>query len=246
MDLHFPPLHEPYTTALKQAVDYIIERYNPVGLIASGSVLRGEGDATSDLDLYVIHEQGWRQRAQRWFNGVPAEIFVNPPQMIRRYFVDERQEGRFVTAHMLATGAVILNRGDVVERLRAEAAQELHQPPGLSEAALTMQRYMAATLLEDALDIEAKDPINALFLLEQAMPQMIQYAFLAANHPLPRAKKTITALAALDPVLGELARRFYTEADPAQRFTCAKEFAQRILGVTGFFSWEGERQDVEL
>lgn len=244
MDLYFPALTEPYAMALRQAVTYIVDRYDPVGVIASGSVLRGEGDATSDLDIYVIHHQPWRQRVQHWFNGVPAEIFVNPPARIRLYFAEECGEGRPITAHMLTTGIVILNRDDVVDLLRAEAEEALRQPPNLSEGALTMHRYMAATLLEDALDIEAKDPVNALFLLEQAMPQMIQYAFLSANRHLPRPKTTLNALAGLYPLLGELAQRFYTEADPAQRFVWAKEFAQRTLDVTGFFEWEGEQQDV--
>jgi predicted nucleotidyltransferase len=245
MDHHFPLLPEPYATALRQAVDYIIDRYDPTGIVASGSVLRGEGDATSDLDLYVIHEQLWRQRVQRYFNGVPAEIFVNPPSTIRGYFADEGRAGRPITAHMLATGAVILNRDGVVDELRAEAKDALHQPPNLSTGTLTIQRYMTATLLEDALDIEAKDPVNALFLLEQAMPEMIRYAFLSANRHLPRPKTTLNALVELDPVLGELAQQFYTEADPMQRFAWAKEFAQRTLGVTGFFEWTGERQDVD-
>jgi hypothetical protein len=244
MDLHFPPLREPYASALTQAVDYIIERYDPIGVIASGSVLRGEGDETSDLDLYVIHAQPWRQRVQRYFNGVPAEIFVNPAQTIRGYFVEERREGRFITAHMLATGVVVLNRGEVVDTLRAEAAEALRQLPDLSAQALTMARYMAATALEDAFDIRRKDPANAAFILEHAMFLMVQYPFLAANCPLPRYKRILDGLAAVDPVLGELAQRFYATADLNIRFEVAASFAQRGLGTVGFFEWETEPNQV--
>jgi predicted nucleotidyltransferase len=244
MDLHLSSLHEPYAAALTQAVDYIIERYDPLGIIASGSVLRGEGDATSDLDLYVIHEQPWRQRVQRFFNGVPAEIFVNPPGTIRGYFLEERREGRFITAHMLATGIVVLNRDDVVDLLRAEAAEALCQLPDLSAQALTMARYMAVTALEDAFDIRHKDPANAAFILEHAMFLMVQYLFAAANRPLPRFKRILDGLSGVDPILGEMAHRFYTTGEASIRFDVAASFAQRGLGSVGFFEWETEPNQV--
>jgi hypothetical protein len=244
MDLHFPPLLEPYATALRQAVEYIVERYDPVGIVASGSVLRGEGDATSDLDLYVIHEQPWRQRVQHYFNGVPAEIFVNPPGTIRGYFASERREGRFITAHMLATGIVVINRGEIVESLRGEAAEALGQLPDLSAGALTMARYMAATALEDAFDIRHKDAANAAFILEHAMFLMVQYLFAAANRPLPRYKRILDGLTVIDPVLAEMAQHFYTTNDPDIRFDVAASFAQRGLGTVGFFEWETEPNQV--
>lgn len=244
MDLHFPSLSEPYATALRQSVDYIVDRYDPVGIIASGSVLRGEGDATSDLDLYVIHEQPWRQRVQRYFNGIPAEIFVNPPSTIRGYFADEGRAGRPITAHMLATGMVILNRDGVVDELRAEAKDALGQLPNLSAEALTMARYMAATALEDAFDIRHKDPANAAFILEHAMFLMVQYLFVAANRPLPRFKRILEGLKLVDPVLAALAQRFYATGDSNLRFEVAAAFAQRGLGSVGFFEWETEPNQV--
>jgi predicted nucleotidyltransferase len=225
---------------LRQAVDYIIDRYDPTGIVVSGSVLRGEGDATSDLDLYVIHDHEWRQRVQRYFNGVPAEIFVNPPGTIRGYFASERREGRFITAHMLTTGVVVLNRGEIIETLRAEAAEALRQLPDLSAEALTMARYMAVTALEDAFDIRHKDPANAAFILEHAMFLMVQYLFAAANRPLPRFKRMLDGLTVVDPVLGEMAQRFYATADLDIRFEIAASFAQRGLGSVGFFEWETE------
>lgn len=244
MELRFPDLLEPYHTALHQAVQYVLAEYDPTGIVASGSILRNEGDAASDLDIYVIHPHGWRQRVQKFFNGVPAEIFINPPVQIRRYFEEERNDGRPLTAHMLATGFTVLARDPVVEALAAEAQAVLHQPPDQPEQALTMQRYMAATVLEDAFDIRHKAPANACLLLEHAMVLMIQYAFFKANRPLPRWKRMLAGLAGLDAGLGDLARRFYTETDPQRRFDLAAAFAEQTLGVTGFFEWIGERQDV--
>ncbi len=245
MILHWPELAEPYATALEEAVAWILAEYTPTGIVACGSVLRGEGVASSDLDIQVIHTQPWRQRVQQWFNGVPAEIFVNPPEQIRRYFTEERGEGSPSTAHMLATGFTVLASDDIVETLRAEARETLALPPNASETMLMIHRYEAATMLEDALDVETVTPADAVCLLEYAMRLMIHYTFLAANRHLPREKKMVSALAILDPTLGELAQQFYTELSAERRFQVAKAFAERTLGGTGFFAWTGERQAVQ-
>ena len=55
----------------------------------------------------MIHRGSFRQRVQKFFSGVPAEIFVNPPSGIEKYFTEEHAVRRPLTAHMLATGFVV-------------------------------------------------------------------------------------------------------------------------------------------
>ncbi len=93
LDLKWPELAEPYASALRDAVAFVLDRVDPVGIVACGSVIRGTPSPNSDLDIYVIHAAAWRQRIQRRFGTVPAEIFINPPSAIRGYFESERQAG---------------------------------------------------------------------------------------------------------------------------------------------------------
>jgi predicted nucleotidyltransferase len=244
MEIVLPEVAEPYRTALLEAVTFIRQNYDPVGIVAGGSILRGEGNATSDLDIYVIHTRTWRQRVQKWFNGIPAEIFINPPVQVRRYFVEERQEGRPVTAHLLATGHTFLATDPIVETLRAEARAMLALRPDLSPQVLTMKRYMAATALEDALDIWETDPANALFILENAMSQMVQYAYLAANRPLPRLKQTLNFLNEIDGEMAAIAHQFYTETELEARLQAAQAFAHRTVQSPGFFEWQSDPQEI--
>lgn len=181
---------------------YILERYDDaVGIIAAGSILRGQGHATSDLDLYVIRTRPQRQRVQRRFQGVAAEIFVNPPRQIARYFADEARDSRPITAHMLAHGAVVLALDPVVEQLRAQAEAELQRAPGPRDADLRWERYLAALELEDALDILDQNPPGGTLILCGAVHKMLRYAFRQARRPLPRDKDLLTALETLDPAL---------------------------------------------
>src|SRR5262245_14981351 len=102
--------------------------YAPLGIVVAGSIVRGEAGPTSDLDVFVIHDQPWRLRDQRWFEGIPAELFVNPPGQVRRYFRNEHGDGRPCTAHMFATGVALPPVAPIVEALVAEAHDWLARP----------------------------------------------------------------------------------------------------------------------
>lgn len=241
----FPALDEPYHSALREAVRYILERYQDVlGIIAAGSILRGQGRATSDLDIYVIRARSQRQRIQRRFLGVPAEIFINPPHQVERYFADERRASRPIAAHMLARGVLVLALDPVVERLRAQAESELRRTPAPSAADLRWERYLAALELEDALDILDEDPAGGAMILGSAVHKMLRYAFRQAGRTIPRDKDLLSALDALDPALAATARRFYSEREPAPMRALAQQIADRTLGVRGFFEWESDPEDV--
>ncbi|MBZ0288261.1 MAG: nucleotidyltransferase domain-containing protein, partial [Anaerolineae bacterium] len=96
----YPDVAEPFLSALKAAVRYIVGEWDVSGIIAAGSIIRGTAHATSDWDIYVVHKKPQRQMLQRYFAGVPAQIFLNPPAGIRQYFVSEAAEGVCITAHM--------------------------------------------------------------------------------------------------------------------------------------------------
>ncbi len=240
----WPTLPQSYVAALRNAVTHILSRFDPSGIIVSGSIVRGNPHPGSDFDIHVIHAQPQRQRIQKFFDGVPAEIFVNPPQSIRSYFESERKHGRPCTAHMLVTGFTILNRAAVVNELLAEAQEWLQKRPDLSARELTMARYFNADAFENALDIMDTDPANASALMHHAIHDMIFYRFLAANENVPRHKELINGLHKLDPTAGALVAEFFTATDLARKFELGRQIAITINSETGFFEWESELEDV--
>ena len=237
-DCRWPALDEPYAAALRQAVDYVLAHLDVSGIIASGSIIRGNPDPASDLDIYVVHARPQRQRLQRFFHGVPTELFVNPPQSIRRYFAAEQRDGGPSTAHMLVTGSVVLKRDPVVDELIAEAHDWLAKTPDLDEATLTQRRYFIADRFENAVDLHKRDPITARLLLYNAVFALLGYRFLAANRHRPRDKELLSALADLDAPLAQQMRDFDAAPTVAAQIAIAREVMQAVIGVTGFFEWE--------
>ncbi len=244
-ECRWPELDEPYATALRLAVEYVLASFDVAGIIASGSIIRGNPDPGSDFDIYVVHVRPQRQRLQRFFHGVPTELFVNPPQAIRNYFAEGQRDGGPSTAHMLATGFVVLKRAPVVDELIAEAHEWLAKPPNPNEATLTQRRYFIADRFENAVDLHARDPITAQLLLYNAVLALLGYRFLAANRNRPRDKELLSALADLDAPLAQQMRNFDAAPSVAKQIAIAREMMQSTLGVTGFFEWASPLEAVD-
>jgi len=235
----WPPLPSPYREALHAAVAFILERFEDVlGIVATGTIVRGNPAPTSDLDLYVVCQQLRRQRLQRPFHGVPAEIFVNPARQIALYLAEERRAARPITAHMLATGFVVLARGPEIAQLREAAQRALTLRPDWDVQTLTYARYNAATRYEDATDVAAERPETATMMLNLAVYDMVHYHFLRANRYLPRDKDLLEALADLDPALAATVRAFYAATTHAERLVLAAHIADSTIATRGFFAWE--------
>lgn len=243
----WPTLASPYGEALREAVAFVLE-YVPdtLGIIVSGTIIRGTPAASSDLDIYVIRRQAQRQRIQRRFRTVPAEIFINPPAKVREYFVAEREALRPITAHMLATGFTVLARDPVVTVLRHEAQTALDTPPAISPQRLVQARYMAATRLEDAIDMVTTRPETAKMILCLAVHDMLQYRFMKVGAYLPRDKDLISALESLDPPLAALAQTFWGGCPLDVALGLAQSMADLTLETYGFFEWSSETEDVSM
>jgi hypothetical protein len=237
-----PQLGEPYAQALEEAVAYLQARYEVQAIVASGSIVRGNPDPASDLDVVALHDAPYRQRLQRFFNGIPAELFVNSPGWVRRAFESERQRGRPSLAHMLATGMVIYDRGGAGAAFQAEAAAVLAAGPSLTADELILVRYGAATTFEDAADLAGRAPALCRLALHRAVEQALRYRYLASNRWEPRFKELLADLGELDPVLPALADAFFAARELEEQLRAAELLVAACVGETGFFEWESPPQ----
>jgi predicted nucleotidyltransferase len=234
----WPALPERYDRALRLAVSDVETQYHPVGIIAAGSILRGQGGPTSDIDFYVVHLEPFRQRLQRLYHDTPFEVFINPPHQVRRYFEAEHRDARPITAHMLTTGLVLLDQDPVVQTLRNEAAQWLATPPNLTPDALRLRRYLIGDLLDNARDVVDGDPDTARLFLHRALQATIDYRFLVENLNLPRPKDALHELRRLDAACAALVHRALTAQAAPDQLEIVVALAARAAAVTGYFEWD--------
>jgi hypothetical protein len=144
-----------HAAALAEAQRVLDERADLLAVLLAGSAARGEVGPTSDLDLYCLVERPCRQRRHLVArSGVPVEIFLNPAAQIRRYLRSEAAGPRPITAHLLTTGHVLLNRApQLLAALRAEAAALLAAgPPPLAGAERALRAHGLRDLYGEATD----------------------------------------------------------------------------------------------
>jgi hypothetical protein len=230
----------PYDTAVVEIERHVRATYAIHGIVIAGSIVRGEPGPTSDFDVMIVHAEPWRLRDQRRFAGVPAELFVNPPERIRGYFTNEHCTGRPCTADMFATGEVLGDADEVVHDLVREAHAWLSRPIEISESALTQKRYGIVDSLDDARDALASDAAAAALLLADVVRDIVAYAFWSRRLFQPRRKHLTASLAAIDPVATVHLREFAT-ASGSDAMRIAVALARHVLGVDEFFAWTSER-----
>ena len=235
----------PYDVALDLALRFIHARYDPVGILVSGTIVRGDPQRNSDLDVVVIHDEPWRQRTQRFFNGVPAEIFVNPSFQIDRTFDQEAAAGRPVMAHMIASGQILLDSLDVLAGHRTKAIRCLEAGPQVPAERMRQQAYMVATGFEDAVDIAGIDADRSRVLVLGALDGAARLAFLKAGRWIPRSKVLFSELDVLDPDLAAATRHAIEAGTIEQTIASAATVIQAVAGAAGFFEWETEPQPLE-
>ena len=140
-------------------------------------------------------------------------------------------------AHMLATGATLLDTEDRLAALRKEALTILEKGPGFSPDALLRDRYAAATQVEDALDFRDEDTADARQVRALAVAALVRHAFLKENQFLPRPKERLQVLAQSQP---ELARRLSAalQLPHLEALTALREASESLIGGAGFFEWD--------
>jgi nucleotidyltransferase-like protein len=233
----------PFDQAVTEMLAHVRAAFAPRGIVIAGSIVRGEAGPTSDLDVVVVHDEPWRLREQRRFAGVPAELFVNPPFQIRKYFASEHADGHPSMAHMLATGEPIAPVDPIVDELIRDARDWLARPVATTAAKLESLRYGAVDQLDNARDVIDADPAAAQLFLGETVAVIIRYVFWRAGRFQPRRKVAVAALDALDPAAAALVRR-WAAASPRDGLAIVESLARHALGADTFFAWSSDREPV--
>ncbi|MEF2072327.1 nucleotidyltransferase domain-containing protein [Consotaella aegiceratis] len=138
--------------ALEAATVILLSRFPEARCgFAAGSIMRGEGTATSDIDLVVVFERldaAWRESF--YAEGFPVEAFVHDDETLAWFMAEDAQRGVPSIVAMVAEGRPVGPDAALACALQTEAADMLAQgPPPLTSTQLDELRYRITDLLED-------------------------------------------------------------------------------------------------
>jgi len=231
-----------HKAGLKDAISFASNITEPIGIVVSGSIVRGNPNPSSDLDIVTLHDGSWRRRVQQLFNGTPTELFFNSGEWLHYCITDEAARGRPVMAHMLSTGVLLADRDGRMAGVIATARAILSKGPEMGASALLTHKYLAACKVEDALDFQGMDVPDARQAIYLAVDALVQYFYLARNLHLPRPKERLSLLAETEPEVARLLSMALREV-PMDALASLELVSQMLLDVTGFFEWDSGPDD---
>ena len=152
---HYESMERPIPAVdevLEHAVQALAARYPDAdSAFVAGSLMRGQGSATSDIDLIVLHSflpQAYRESFI--FEDIPVETFVHDPETLSWFLEQDRKDGHPALIGMLIEGVLIGPRQDIGLDFKQRALRMFAEgPPPLSTDAISRLRYMITDKLDD-------------------------------------------------------------------------------------------------
>lgn len=123
---------------------------NAIAAFWAGSIARGEGTPTSDIDLVVVYshlEHAWRDSFYK--NGQFCETFVQDPVSIEKFFASDAQRGVPSLLNMVFEGKPLLDN-PIHMQLKLKAQSILTKgPQPWTQEEINRSRYTASDLMDD-------------------------------------------------------------------------------------------------
>lgn len=152
-------------SALELAGEIVKRRYSGAACaFAAGSIMRGQGTTSSDIDLVVVFERldaAWRESFVQ--EGVPVEAFVHDPSTLAWFMDEDARNGHPVLAHMVAEGLPIGDNEALALSLKQASAERMLKGPGpLTDERSKELRYIITDLVEDLRGDRTASEIRAI------------------------------------------------------------------------------------
>jgi hypothetical protein len=131
------------------------ERYPSASILfCGGSVVRGEGFPSSDLDVVVVFEQianAWRESF--YFQGWPVEVFAHDPGTLAHFVAQDCANCRPSLAQMISESVVIPLETPASDAIQTWARGVVaKRPRAPASSSLAEDRYWLTDLLHDFRD----------------------------------------------------------------------------------------------
>lgn len=195
-------------------------------MFVAGSIMRGEGNELSDIDLVVVYpnlSRAWR--TSFIVDGFPVEAFVHDPETLAYFIQGDVDSGAPIIVHMIANGVIIsedpLEAEDLQQRARDIFARG---PDPLSGERYDTMRYFLSDLVDD---LSARRPLDEIAALSALIyPRLIDLILLGRNQWTGKGKWGPRLLRRIDPALADIATKAFAEAvqgDPAALLALAEQ-----------------------
>lgn len=215
----------------------VLAQFHPNARCAfvAGSITRGEGTASSDIDLVVMYDDFFEDvhRDTLEEQGWLVELFVQNEMAQEYFFAKDIARGVAIMPHMVAFGHVIgpdVAYG-VARQARARALYE-QGPSLLRSDEIDQQRYFISSALDDACD--PRPALEQIAILCDLFEKSADFSLRTARAWSGSGKHRAKRLRALDPDLAQAFEEAFTQALTGD-MDLVVQLMQKILAPYGGF-----------
>lgn len=230
----------PFLDVAKRA---LVKHYpGAIGAFVAGSITRGEGTPTSDIDIAVLFDDTFEDvhRNSVVEEGWPIEFFVHNPQSLNYYFDKDRQRGMCIMPQMVATGIIILEDHPALDIQRKKARKVIEAgPPALDSDDLNLRRYWLSDLIDDLKGADDTAKRNAILALLH--DRLGDFHLRAAGQWSGFGKALLRCLKNEDPIYTDRFERVFADAFEGKDTKGVLDLAEETLRPHGGPMWEGYR-----
>lgn len=161
--------------------------------VLAGSVVRGEGTETSDLDV-VIFDQNFSSSYRESFIecGWAIEAFIHNLTSYQAFFQSDRDRAMPSLPRMVSEGIVIKDEG-IIETIKNEANVLLARgPEKWSEETIRIKRYFSTDTLDDY--IGCLNRAEGIFIANRLAELVSEFVLRTNQHWIGTYKWTVRAL----------------------------------------------------
>jgi hypothetical protein len=213
-------------------------------LFVAGSIMRGEGNELSDIDLVVVFPKlprAWRESFI--MDGFPIEAFVHDAETLAYFIEQDIKSGAPIVVHMVANGVIV---GDLepAGAMQQQARSLLESGPSpLSGEPYDTMRYFLSDLADD---LRAERPTNEVAALSAlAYPRLIDLILLGRRRWTGKGKWGPRLLQRFDPDLADVAAKAFVDAVRSNKAALLSLIDQELARHGGAY-FDGYRVDAPV
>ncbi len=190
----------------EQIAKKVVEEKFPSALVAfcAGSIVRGEGTDSSDIDLVVVHSQLKRAYRESFlFEGCPIEAFVHDPSTLKYFFTEmDAKSGTPSLPQMVVEGIAVWGSEGNARQFKEIAAKLIAAGPApLSEEDISNRIYGITDLVDDFKSPRSR--IEAIGIATRLYESLGDFALRSQNQWSGAGKQIPRALQRYSPGLAE-------------------------------------------
>lgn len=157
------------------------------GALMAGSIVRGEGSETSDIDLIIYDDSiGRGYRESFYYDNVPIEVFVHSKKSFE-YFFNYDCVKKMPSLPVMVMESIIIKEATYFKELKEKAKIIYDKGPGeLQESELDFMRYFITDLRDDF--IGSTDEFETILIANELIIKLHEFFLLSNNKWIGKSK----------------------------------------------------------